>query len=106
MNQYHLAGEVAIERKRKEPLKDIKEQYKLKQSVKDSERQLLDMVIDKNTRDALVWVDMSPKQLGLINAILTLLGKLPEQELQRKITVINAVTSYSGVKERVPSCYI
>ena len=49
MNQYHLAGEVAIERKRKEPLKDIKERYKLKQSVKDSKQQLLDMVVDKDT---------------------------------------------------------
>ncbi|KAG4412166.1 hypothetical protein IFR04_014697 [Cadophora malorum] len=66
------------QRKRRELLKNVKERYKSKQPVKDSERQLLSMVVDKDIRDALVRANMSPKQLGLINAILTLPGKSPE----------------------------
>jgi len=57
------------------------------------------MVVDEDTRDALVRANMSPEQLGLIDAILTLPGKSPEQELQRRITAINAVTLYCGVEE-------
>ncbi|PVH91117.1 hypothetical protein DM02DRAFT_664325 [Periconia macrospinosa] len=80
------------QRKRRELLKRVKERYKSEQPVKDSERQLSGMVVDEDTRDALVRADMSPEQLGLIDAILTLPGKSPEQELQRRITAINAVT--------------
>ncbi|PVH71197.1 hypothetical protein DL98DRAFT_597158 [Cadophora sp. DSE1049] len=94
------------QRKRKELLKDIKERYKLEQPVKDSEQQLSGIVVDKNTRDALVWADMLPEQLGLVDAILTLLGKSLEQELQRRIMAINAVMLYCGVEEGAPSCYV
>ncbi|KAH7379060.1 hypothetical protein BKA64DRAFT_648481 [Cadophora sp. MPI-SDFR-AT-0126] len=94
------------QRKRRELLKDIKERYKTEQPVKDSERQLSGIVVDKDTRDALVGADMSLEQLSLIDAILTLPGKLPEQELQRRITAINAVTLYCGVEEGAPSRYV
>ncbi|CZR66010.1 uncharacterized protein PAC_15910 [Phialocephala subalpina] len=76
------------------------------QPVKDSERQLAGIVVDKDTRDALIRADMSPEQLGLIDAILTLPGKSPEQELQRRITAINAVTLYCGVEEGAPSRHV
>ncbi|KAH6708820.1 hypothetical protein BKA61DRAFT_490950, partial [Leptodontidium sp. MPI-SDFR-AT-0119] len=89
------------QRKRRELLKDIKERYKSEQPVKDSERQLSGMVVDEDTRDALVRADMSPEQLGLIDAILTLPGKSLEQELQRRITTINAVTLYCGIEDRL-----
>ncbi|KAL5312965.1 hypothetical protein ACEPPN_019391 [Leptodophora sp. 'Broadleaf-Isolate-01'] len=94
------------QRKRRELLKDVKERYKSEQPVKDSERQLSGMVVDEDTRDALVRADMSPEQLGLIDAILTLPGKSPEQELQRRITAINAVTLYCGVEEGTPSRHV
>ena len=94
------------QRKRRELLRDIKEWYKSEQPVKDSERQLSGMVVDEDTRDALVRADMSPEQLGLIDAILTLPGKSPEQELQRRITAINAVTLYCGVEEGAPSRHV
>ena len=94
------------QRKRRELLKDIKERYKSEQPVKDSERQLSGMVVDEDTRDALVRAEMSTEQLGLIDAILTLPGKSPEQELQRRITAINAVTLYCGVEEGAPSRHV
>ena len=71
----------------------------MEQPVKDSERQLLGIVVDEDTRDALVRADMSPEQLRLIDAILTLPGKSLELELQRRTTAINAVTLYCGVEE-------
>lgn len=76
------------------------------QPVKDSERQLSGMVVDEDTRDALGRADMSPEQLGLIDAILTLPGKSPEQKLQQRITAINAVTLYCGVEEGAPSRHV
>jgi hypothetical protein len=94
------------QRKRRELLGDIQKQYKSEQPVKDSERQLSGMVVDEDTRDALVCADMSPEQLGLIDAILTLPGKSLEQELQRRITAIKAVTLYCGVEEGAPSRYV
>ncbi|KAH6721988.1 hypothetical protein BKA61DRAFT_666735 [Leptodontidium sp. MPI-SDFR-AT-0119] len=69
------------QRKRRELLKDIKERYKSEQPMKDSERQLSGIVVDEDTRDALVRADMSLEQLSLIDAILTLPRKSPEQEL-------------------------
>ncbi|KAH6714647.1 hypothetical protein BKA61DRAFT_481387, partial [Leptodontidium sp. MPI-SDFR-AT-0119] len=77
-----------------------------KQLVKNSERQFLGMVVDKDTRDALIRANMSLKQLSLINAILTLPRKLLKQELQRGIIAINAVTLYYSVKEKALSHYI
>ena len=94
------------QRKRRELLKEIKERYKSEQPVKDSERQLSGMVVDEDTRDALVQADMSPEQLDLIDAILTLPGKSLEQELQRRITAIKAVTLYCGVEEGALSRYV
>ena len=94
------------QRKRRLLIKDIKERYKSEQPVKDSERQLSGMVVDEDTRDALVRADMSPEQLGLIDAILTLPGMSLEQELQRRITAINAVTLYCGVEEGTPSRHV
>jgi hypothetical protein len=94
------------QRQRRLLLNDIVKRYKMDQPVKDSERQLLGMVVDEDTRDALVRADMSPEQLGLIDAILTLPGKSLEQELQRRITAINAVTLYCGVEEGAPSRHV
>ncbi|KAH6704302.1 hypothetical protein BKA61DRAFT_636094 [Leptodontidium sp. MPI-SDFR-AT-0119] len=94
------------QRKRRELLKDIKERYKSEQPVKDSERQLSGRVVDEDTRDALVRADMSPEQLGLVDAILTLPGKSLEEEVQRRITAINAVTLYCGVEEGAPSRHV
>ncbi|KAH7418893.1 hypothetical protein BKA64DRAFT_763767 [Cadophora sp. MPI-SDFR-AT-0126] len=68
------------QRKRRLLLKDIVEWYKMEQPVKDRERQLSGMVVDEDTRDALVRADMSPEQLGLIDVILTLPRKSLEQE--------------------------
>ncbi|PVH67494.1 hypothetical protein DL98DRAFT_600433 [Cadophora sp. DSE1049] len=94
------------QRKRRLLLKDIKERYKSEQPVKDSERPISGMVVDEDTRDALVRADMSPEQLGLIDAILTLPGESLEQELQRRMTAINAVTLYCGVEEGAPSRHV
>ena len=94
------------QRKQRELLKDIKEQYKSEQPVKDSEQQLLGIVVDEDTRDALVWADMSLEQLSLIDVILTLPRKSLEQELQRRITAINVVTLYYSVEEGAPSRYV
>jgi hypothetical protein len=60
--------------------------------MEDSERQPSGIVLDEDTRDALVRADMSPEQLGLIDAILNLPEKTPEQEPQWKIKAISAIT--------------
>jgi Protein of unknown function (DUF3435) len=46
---------------------------------------------------------MTPEQLLLIDAILTLPETTPEKELQRRIAAIHAVTAYCGVEEGRPS---
>lgn len=74
--------------------------------MKDSERQLSGIVVDEDTRDALVRADVSTEQLRLIDAILTLPGKSLELELQRRITAINAVTMYCGVEEGAPPRHV
>jgi hypothetical protein len=78
----------------------------MEQPVKDSERQLSGMVVDEDTRDALVQADMSTEQLRLIDAILTLPEKSLELEVQRRITAINAVTVHCGVEEGTPSRHV
>ena len=66
----------------------------------DSERQLSGKVVDKDTRGALERSDqMTPEQLLLIDAILTLPETSPERELQRRIAAIYAVTTCCGVEE-------
>jgi hypothetical protein len=47
---------------------------------------------------------MSPEQLLLIDAILTLPETTFEKECQRRIAAINAVTVYCGVEEGQPCC--
>jgi hypothetical protein len=47
---------------------------------------------------------MTPEQLHLIDAILTLPETTFEKECQRRIAAINAVTAYYGVEEGQP-CY-
>lgn len=78
------------------------DRYKKEQPVKDSERQLSGMIVDEDTRDALTQSDVTPEQLQLIDAILTLPEKSLELECQRRITAINAVTAYCGVEEGAP----
>lgn len=47
---------------------------------------------------------MTPKHLLLIDAILTLPKTSLDREMQRRVTAINAVTAYCGVKERISYC--
>lgn len=81
-------------------LVEIVDRFKKEQPVIDSERQLLGKVVDEDTRGALERSDqMTPEQLLLIDAILTLPETLPERELQQRIAAIHAVTAYCGVEE-------
>ena len=73
--------------------------------MKDSERQLSGKVVDEDTRGALERSDqMTPEQLHLIDAILTLPETTFEKECQRRIAASNAVTAYCGVEEGQPCC--
>jgi hypothetical protein len=73
--------------------------------VIDSERQLSGKVVDEDTRGALERLEqMTPEQLLLIDAILTLPETTFEKECQRRIAAINAVTAYCGVEEGQPYC--
>ena len=47
---------------------------------------------------------MTPEQLYLIDAILTLPKTTFEKECQRRIAAINAMTAYYSVKEGQPCC--
>ena len=70
------------------------------QPVIDSERQLSGKVVDEDTRSALEGSDqITPEQLLLIDAILTLPETSTEKELQRRIAAIHAITVYCGVEE-------
>jgi hypothetical protein len=65
-----------------------------------SERQLSGKVVDEDTRGALERLEqITPEQLLLIDAILTLPKTTFEKEYQRRIAVINTVTTYCGVEE-------
>jgi hypothetical protein len=92
-------------RQRRLLLADIVDRFKKEQPVRDSERQLLGKVVDEDTRGALERSDqMTPEQLRLIDAILTLPETTFEKECQRRIAAINAVTAYCGVEEGQPCC--
>jgi len=92
-------------RQRRLLLVDIVDCFKKEQPVKDSERQLSGKVVDEDTRGALERSDqMTPEQLHLIDAILTLPEATFEKECQRRIAAINAVTAYCGVEEGQPCC--
>jgi hypothetical protein len=87
-------------RERRLLLLDIIDRYKKEQPVIDSERQLSSKAVDEDVRGALERSEhMTPEQLLLIDAILTLPETTPERECQRRITAINAVTAYCGVEE-------
>jgi len=89
-------------RQRRLLLLDIVDRYKKEQPVIDSERQLSGRVVDEDVRGALERSDhMTPEQLLLIDAVLTLPETSLEKECQRRITAINAVTAYCGVEEGV-----
>ena len=88
------------QRQRRLLLVEIVDRFKKEQPVIDSERQLSGKVVDEDTRGALERSDqMTPEQLLLIDAILTLPETSPEKELQRRIAAIHAVTAYCGVEE-------
>jgi hypothetical protein len=92
-------------RQRRLLLVDIVDRFKKEQPVIDSERQLSGKVVDEDTRGALERSDqMTPEQLLLIDAILTLPETTFEKECQRRIAAINAVTTYCGVEEGQPCC--
>jgi hypothetical protein len=92
-------------RQRRLLLVDIRDRYKKEQPVRDSERQLSGKVVDEEVRSVLEHSeDMSPEQLLLIDAILTLPETTFEKECQRRIAAINAVTVYCGVEEGQPCC--
>jgi hypothetical protein len=60
-------------------------------------------VVNEDTQGALEQSDhMTPEQLHLIDAILTLPETTFEKECQRRIVAINAVTAYCGVEEGIP----
>jgi hypothetical protein len=87
-------------RQRKLLLVEIVDRFKKEQPVIDSERQLSGKVADEDTRGALERSDqMTPEQLLLIDAILTLPETSQERELQRRIAAIHAVTACCGVEE-------
>ncbi|KFY46137.1 hypothetical protein V494_00595 [Pseudogymnoascus sp. VKM F-4513 (FW-928)] len=98
--QKRLTSERA--RQRRLLLLDIVDRYKKEQPVIDSERQLSGKVVDEDVRGALERSDhMTPEQLLLIDAVLTLPETSLERENQRRITAINAVTAYCVVEEGV-----
>jgi hypothetical protein len=85
--------------------RDIVALYRKEQPVIDSERQLLGKVVDEEVRSALERSDyMTPEQLVLIDAVLTLPETSPEKEYQRRIAAINGVAAYCGVEEGT-SCH-
>jgi hypothetical protein len=91
------------QRQRRLLLVEIVDRFKKEQPVIDSERQLSGKVVDEDTRGALERSDqMTPEQLLLIDAILTLPETTLEREYQRRIAAINAITTYCGVEEGTP----
>ncbi|OJD09600.1 hypothetical protein ACJ73_10196 [Blastomyces percursus] len=96
--QRHLLNE---KQRAKSQLKRHKlDKYNREQPVIDSERQLSGKVVDEEVKSALERTEyMSPEQLQLIDAILTLPGRSWEAEQQRRINAINKVTMYCGVEE-------
>ncbi|KAE9373871.1 hypothetical protein N431DRAFT_407568 [Stipitochalara longipes BDJ] len=89
-----------MQRQRRLLLVEIVNRFKKEQPVIDSERQLSGKIVDEDARGALERSDrMTPEQLLLIDAILTLPETSPEKELQRRIVAIHAVTVYCGVEE-------
>jgi hypothetical protein len=87
-------------RQRRLLLADIVDRFKKEQPVIDSERQLSGKVVNEDTRDALERSDqMTPEHLCLIDAILTLPETSLENEYQRRIAAVNAITVYCGVEE-------
>ncbi|PQE05390.1 C2H2 finger domain-containing protein [Rutstroemia sp. NJR-2017a BBW] len=91
------------QRQRRLLLVEIVDRFKKEQPVIESERQLLGKVVDEDTRGALERSgQMTPEQLLLIDAILTLPETTLEREYQRRIAAINAITAYCGVEEGTP----
>jgi hypothetical protein len=80
---------------------EIVGRFKREQPVIDSEQRLSWKVVDEDTGDALERSDqMTPEQLLMIGAILTLPKRTLERD-QRRIAAINAVTAYCGVEEGI-----
>ncbi|KFY96073.1 hypothetical protein V498_02927 [Pseudogymnoascus sp. VKM F-4517 (FW-2822)] len=98
--QKRLTSEKA--RQRRLLLLEIVDRYKKEQPVIDSERQLSGKMVDEDVRGALERSDhMTPEQLLLVDAVLTLPETSLERESQRRIAAINAVAAYCGVEEGV-----
>jgi hypothetical protein len=75
--------------------------------VIDSKRQLVGLVIDKDTRNILEQSDhITLEYLYLIDIILILPKILLKNKYRRKITVINTIVTYCGVEENALSCFI
>ncbi|KAJ1715650.1 hypothetical protein NYO67_2123 [Aspergillus flavus] len=80
------------------------EWYKNEQPVIDLERQLAGKLVDTGVTDALERKGfMSPQQMLMIDAILSLPGTIQEAEYERRIQAINAVTAFCGVEEGRPT---
>ncbi len=91
------------QRQRRLLLVALVDRFKKERPVIDSKRQLSGKVVDEDTWGALEQSDhMTPEQLHLIDAILTLPETTFEKECQQRIAAINAVTAYCGVEERIP----
>lgn len=88
------------QRQRRLLLVDLVDCFKKEQPVIDSEQQLSGKVVNEDTREALERSDqMTPEHLCLIDAILTLPETSIENEYQRRIAAINAITAYCSVEE-------
>jgi hypothetical protein len=75
--------------------------------VIDSKRQLVGLVIDKDTRSALERSDhITPEYLYLIDTILILPETLLENKYRQKIAAINTIVAYYNVEEGALSRFI
>jgi hypothetical protein len=83
---------------------DLVDRYKKEQPVINSKRQLVGLVVDKDTLEALDRLEqMTLEHLLLIDAILTLPKTSLENKNRRRIAAINAITAYYSVEEGLPS---
>ena len=88
------------QRERRLLLERIIATYNKEQPVRDSAQQLSGKGENEDVVGALEQPEnRTPEHLLLINAIMTLPGMSLEEEVQRRITAINAVTAYCGIEE-------
>ena len=88
------------QRQRRLLLNQIIAKYNKEQPVRDSAQQLSGKGANENVVGVLEQTEnRTPEHLLLIDAIMTLPATSLEDEVQRRITAINAVAAYRGVEE-------